>query len=80
MSVTDPFIENISNMETNIQNQINDSDEHTKSLQEAYTELKKAKQTYQENSYVVNDLMNLRAKASSLNNFKEKDEEKVKFI
>jgi len=80
MSVTDPFIENISNMETNIQNQINDSDEHTKSLQEAYTELKKAKQTYQENSNVVNDLMNLRAKASSLNNFKEKDEEKVKFI
>ncbi|KAG4089366.1 hypothetical protein H8356DRAFT_1719349 [Neocallimastix lanati (nom. inval.)] len=78
MSITDPFIENISNMESHLQSQMNDSNEHTKNLQEAYTELKKAKQTYQENSNVVNDLINVRAKASSMNNFKEKDEEKWK--
>jgi len=77
MSITDPFIENISNMESHLQSQMNDSNEHTKNLQEAYTELKKAKQTYQENSNVVNDLINVRAKASSMNNFKEKDEEKL---
>jgi len=77
MSVSDPFVENITNMEARRQSQLNDSDEHTRNLQEAYTELKKAKQSYQENNTILNDLMNFKAKAVSTNNFKEKDEDKV---
>jgi len=75
MSVTDPFLENISNMEIKRQSQLNDNDEHTKHLQETYTELKKAKQAYQENTNAINDLMNMKVKASSNN--KDKGEEKV---
>ncbi len=78
MSVTDPFLENISNMELKRQLQLNDNEEHTKHLQETYTELKKAKQVYQENTNAINELMNLRTKAST-NTFRDKDknEEKV---
>ncbi|OUM61750.1 hypothetical protein PIROE2DRAFT_12153, partial [Piromyces sp. E2] len=78
MSVSDPFVEKIATMENQRQSQLTDSNEHTKNLQEAYTELKKAKQAYQENNNAINDLMNLKAKAVSTNNFREKDEEKWK--
>jgi len=77
MSVTDPFLENINNMELKRQLQLNDNDEHTKHLQETYTELKKAKQAYQENTNAINELMNLRAKATSNAFSKDKGEEKV---